>query len=167
MGIRAFAVAITVGVPSVAAAAPNDTSTIIVTYVNSLDRLNPSPQKGIITQMNLTVALSGQNTIQEKRDSRSGRNSRQSGSVLTLGGSATEAGERWRVTGPKQLVRRSEFPQNWTIITITVTGEKSCQAKIEYHLKPGFSTYTFRRLVSREIAYYSRAEVTSATCQIQ
>jgi hypothetical protein len=65
------------------------------------------------------------------------------------------------------LVRRLEFPQSWTIATITVTGNSSCRATIQHVLKPGFREYSFRRLQGGGIAYYDRPRVISSTCEIQ
>jgi hypothetical protein len=153
--------------PSVAQSQANKPVTIRVNYSNVVDRAKPDPKQGIVTNHSLTVTLSGFNNVQEQWDSRSGRSSRQSSSARILGGSETERGGTWKVAGPEQLVRRIDYPQNWTVITIRVTGQTSCEAKIDYVLKPGFKIFTFRRLLSREIAYYSRAQALQSTCQIQ
>jgi hypothetical protein len=141
--------------------------TIHVKYINKFDRLLPNPRDGIVSEHNLTVILSGANEVVEKWDSRSGQLTRQSASQRVLGGSDSERGGRWQVVGPKQLVRRIEYPQNSTIITITVTGEKSCQAAIDYVLKPGYREFTLRMMANQQLAYYRNVRTISSSCEIQ
>ena len=148
-------------------AATGGAATIRVSYETSINRLRPEPQSGIVTQHNFTVVLSGTKNIEERWDVKVGGNSRQSASVKVLGGSSSEKGGQWRVGNANQLIRRAEYPQNWSITTITLTGPTSCQAAIKNTLKPGFKEYTFRRHLSREIAFYDKPQVKSLTCQIQ
>jgi hypothetical protein len=143
------------------AAASHRDVTIRINYSNTVNRLRPDPEDRLITNHSLTVVLSGLRNIEEKWNSRVGRSARRSSSVRVLGG-----GE-WRVQGQNSLVRQIEYPQNWTIITVTVTDDKSCKATIDYVLKPGYREFTFPRFRSREIAYYSEAKTTSSTCQIE
>jgi hypothetical protein len=151
------------GSPSHAA---SDSVTIRISYSTTIDRARPAPHNGIVTSHSLTVILSGLKNVEEKNDSQSGRSTRQSSKLHVLGGRDKEGGGIWHVLGPKQLVRRIEYPQNWSIMTVTVTGEQSCQVTIQHVLKPGYREFTLKRFVSREIAYYSRVTVTSSSCQI-
>jgi hypothetical protein len=165
--MRTIVVAIVLLVLPMAGANPSSAATIRVTYTTSVDRVRPDPKNGIIGHHSLTITLSGKNTVQEIKDSRSGSSSHRSASNLTLGGGTDNEGGRWRVASATQLVRRSDNPNGSRIVTITMTGQTSCQATVNIVLKPGFAVHTMRRLVSREFAYYSRAEVVDAACEVQ
>lgn len=139
--------------------------TIIARYVNSLDRVEPEPQSGIVTRHELTVVLSGGKQIAENWNNQAGRTVNRSASIRILG----ETGERggaWRVMPGNKLQRSIDYPQNTTLLTIAVDGQ-SCRLDIAYHLKPGFSDYTFRRARSREWAHYREPKAVSRECAIQ
>jgi uncharacterized protein (DUF2147 family) len=70
------------------------------------------------------------------------------------------------VLGPKRLVRQIDYPQNRTVITISVTGEKSCQATIGHVLKPGYREFTFPRVGNRQIAFFTQPRAAGSTRQI-
>jgi hypothetical protein len=152
--VASVAAIYTLSAPSVVVAATNSSPTIRVAHTVSVDRVRPSPKKGIVAHHNYTVTLSGENTVTTKRDSRSGRDSSQQQSSRNLG-VAGKKGALWTVASSNEIVRRLDYPQSYQILRITVTGPNTCVAKVDYVLKPGFTEYTLPRLVSGEIAYYT------------
>jgi hypothetical protein len=145
-------------------AASNGSVIIHVSFAATLNRVRPNPKAGIIDHVSLTLVLSGTNTVDEKWDERAGRAEHQSGSVRVLGG---DTGGRWQVVNAKKLIKRLQRPQNWSIYTVTVTGNKSCRATVNYVLKPGYREFTFRLWSTGQIAYYNNIRATNITCTIE
>jgi hypothetical protein len=148
-------------------AAQDGVVTIRVSYSYRVDRIRPEPESGILQNRSLSMVLSGPKDIEEHWAEQSPRRRYQSTSRRVLGGGDSETGGRWHVLGPKRLVRQIDYPQNWTIITIAVGGEKSCSATIGHVLKPGYREFTFPRVGDRRIAYFTQPRVVESSCQIE
>jgi hypothetical protein len=148
-------------------AAQDGSVTIRVSYSYVVDRIRPEPQSGIRQNRNLVVVLPGAKNIEEHWSEQSPGRQYQNTSRRVLGGSDSETGGRWHVLGPKRLVRQIDYPQNSTVITVSVTGERSCQVTIGHVLKPGYREFTFPRVGSRQIAYFNQPRAVESTCQIE
>ena len=131
---------------------------IHVVYHNYYERVRPSQWAGGSDQ-EMTLILSGKNSVREVFSASYGRFSDSWSSSGTLG----EA--RWRVVGPNLLQRTKDLPQCTRIDTIDIQGD-GCQARWEYRLKPGFTEYEIKSVVSKQWAFYSEARMVSSTCDI-
>lgn len=81
-----------------------------------------------------------------------------------LGGPPTEAragSASLRVTGRKSLRAIRDYPNNRLVVDIKVVGS-SCTIKIENHLKPGKTQYTFPTLLG--LAYCAKPKITKTSC---
>jgi hypothetical protein len=81
-----------------------------------------------------------------------------------LGGRPTEApggSASLSVAGRHTLRAVREYPNNYTVVTLTVIGN-SCSMKVEDRLKPGKRQYTFHTSVG--LAYCSKPHITRAEC---
>lgn len=150
--------------PGTASAAEGQV-TITGVYVNILDRIAPRPRSGIESRHEFTIVLSNGKQVTENWNRQSGRTVRRSSSVKILGETG-ESGGAWRVVSGDKLQRSFDYPQNITLLTVSVSGQ-SCQLSTEYRLKPGFADYTFRRSRSREWANYDKPRTISTSCVIQ
>jgi hypothetical protein len=81
-----------------------------------------------------------------------------------LGGRPTEApggSASLSVAGKHTLRAIREYPNNYTVVTLTVIGN-SCSMRVEDRLKPGKRQYTFQTSVG--LAYCSKPQITRAEC---
>jgi hypothetical protein len=148
-------------------ACAQDRVTIDGFYENRVTRLRPQPKREIVAQYRVSVVLSAGNQVDESWDSTAGRTRRTKRSTRVLGGSTEETGGSWRVLAENQLQRTIDYPQNVTIITITVNDDRTCKLTTEYELKSGFTEYMFRRWASREWAYFTQPQTMSTRCSIR
>lgn len=152
---------------STSAVAQSDSVTIRAGYVTVQDRVRPDPRTGIRTRHEITILLSGRNRIDERWDSRSGRLSRNSAHVKTLGGSAGEGSEAWRVLPGNRIRRTINREQSTTTLTISVTDQDRCELDVRYQLKPGYSEIKARMMAREEWGYYVNARAVDMSCRVE
>jgi len=110
------------------------------------------------------ITLSGRNSVHEEWTSRSDRNLRtESERDRELG--KTEDRGVWRVLGANRLERTKDHRQHQLILTIT-THEKSCDLRVEYRLKPGYSDVLAKRADNGQWAHFSLPRVLAQSCEI-
>ena len=145
--------------PSQAGFAQQGETKIHVVFQNYYERVRPGYAAGIVTE-DMTVILSGKNSVQEVYTS-SNRQASQSWNTENALGSG-----RWRVAGPNKLVKTVRRSQSVRTDVIEVSGS-TCTATAKFELLPGFSEYEIYSIVLRAPAYYRQARMESSTCEIK
>jgi hypothetical protein len=136
-------------------------------YSATFDRLAPSPRSGITYSHSFDVTLSGDNSVSESADRRSGRAIDNFNRRRVLGQSGSDGSHlEWRVVGPHKLQRVSNHRQSISRMTITVEGNR-CRFDVSYSLKPGYREFIFPMIGSDTMGKYTRPRVTSTTCSIR
>jgi hypothetical protein len=144
-----------------------DSVTLRASYTVELDMLEPRRISGLRATHTVTVRLSGLNRIDESWDSRAGRKRGSSASVRVLGGASSERGNSWRVAPGNRLVRTINWPRNVITITLTVDHADRCSIEVTQRLKPGFSTFRYKRISTGEWATYAQSRVVASECRVE
>jgi hypothetical protein len=142
-----------------AALAAQGATTIHVVFRNYYERVRPGYAAGVVNE-EMTVVLSGKNSVQETYTSSSPQASQSWNNSATLGDS------RWRVAGPNKLVRTLRSPQSVRTDVIEVHGT-SCTASARFELLPGFSEYTIYSILLHAPAFYRQARMESSACDVR
>ncbi len=135
-----------------------------LTFDQVFDRISPFP-KLTTTHKEIEISINGKGQIQSKRDSTSGRWNELSArkeEKLKLG---PNEGQEWRVVSKDKLIYIVDYPTFREAILLTLNGT-SCNAEVDFELKPGFSDYRYTRIngepaVARSAAAYRIACVIS------
>jgi hypothetical protein len=140
---------------------PSGVTKITLTWTDSMDRIEPQPQKNILLQRNGTLVLNNGKTIDQRTQTSYG------GSVRWDNTFQTSLGKDWRVVGPNVLRRTDKFPNNVQIQQVTVNGN-TCTLTITHKLASGAPYYIFP-MVSQpgKAGHYSKFEVFNPVCKIE
>jgi hypothetical protein len=166
--IRAAMAAALFFVEAGAAHAQNAVTQIDFSINYLFNSLRPDPRDNIPVTHTYSITLSGAGRVDEKRQAQSGAASYASQLTRVLGESSSEGktGGAWRVAGPNKLVRQRNLPQSAETLTVSVKGQ-SCDVTVDNRLKPGFSEFEYSSIRTGEWQYFSRPQVTSASCAIR
>lgn len=147
--------------------AQNTVFDISMTFV--YDRLPPSPYPGIRNNVSLTVTLSGRNTVSAQRTRNVGRYAESGHASSTLGGGAGAGGRgaAWRVVNSSTIQGTTVEQASIRVITITTTGGNSCAVSVSERLKPGATTYQYRRMDGGGMGNFTRPELVSSSCTVR
>jgi hypothetical protein len=144
-----------------------DSVTIDASYDMVFDRLRPNPRAAIQAHHTVRVRLSADKKVAEEWFNTTSGLVRRPAYSRVLGERSPEGGVgEWQVAGPSELRRVLNFPQNITTLTISVTGTE-CSLRVSFLLKPNFSEFTYRRVRTREWAYYSQPRILKTQCAIR
>ena len=163
----ALALALATGGAPATVLAQSDAVTLRASYTIALDMLEPLRMSGLSATHTVTARLSGLNRIEESWDSRAGSTRRSSSSVRVLGGASSEGGNSWRVAPGNRLVRTVNWPQSVTTITLKVDRADRCSVEVTQRLKPGFSTFRYKRISTGEWATYAQPRIVSSECRVE
>ena len=132
---------------------------IHVVFQNYYERVRPGYAAGTTTE-DMTVILSGKNSVQEIYNARNplGSQSWNWGHVLGSG--------QWRVAGPNKLVKTVRRSQSVRTDVIEVHGS-TCTATARFELLPGFSEYEIYSIGLHAPAFFRQARMESSTCEIK
>ena len=141
------------------AEATEKVTTIDVNYDSVMDQVRPQIKTGVAAHRSFEVSLSTTGKIVESgrlgdpvNEQRLGRD---------------DADVSWRVASANKLIRIQRNPQSIRTIAITILPGNSCQSEAVEQLKPGFSEYMFVGGANHELRYYSRYQITNASCSIR
>ena len=155
--IRTLSAAILIVLPY-AGEAQQGATKIHVVFQNYYERVRPGYAAGIVNE-EMTVILSGKNTVQEAYTSSNNQASQSWNTNGALGGG------RWRVAGPNRLVRTLRWSQSVRTDVIEVNGS-TCKASAKFELLPGFSEYEIYSITLHGPAFYRQARMEGSTCEI-
>lgn len=144
--------------PSQVGFAQQGVTRIYVVFQNYYERVRPGYAAGIVNE-EMTVLLSGKNSVQETYTSSNSQATQSWNSNNTLGSG------RWRVAGANKLVRTIRTLQSIRTDVILVSGS-SCTASAKFELLPGFSEYEIYSIGLHALAYYKQARMQGSTCAI-
>lgn len=133
---------------------------IKINYSLMYDRLRPEPQKNVVVNQAMDVALEESGAINEALVRSAGSVSDQFKTGARLGGGL------WEVVGENELRRTFDQPQSTFVITIK-TQDKTCTVEPKFTLKPGFTEYKFRRITDGTFAFFTEPKIQSTGCVIQ
>jgi hypothetical protein len=165
----AFVLIWTIGLGATAFAQADRATTILVSIVETHDRLTPTPKPGIIKQREFTVLLKPNKQIEE-----SWVQTDVTGEVHSDPGGAhsTSMGENdgkavWHVLANNQLQRVAQTREQLMIWNLSIGANKECRVSVKYLLKQG-AGFTTGKIAGTDIeATFSHSQVVSASCSIQ
>jgi hypothetical protein len=131
-----------------------------INYSLVYDRLRPEPQKNVVVNQTMDVALEESGAVNESLVRSAGSFSDQFKKGAKLGG-----GE-WEVVGENELRRTFDQPQSTFVITIK-TQDKTCTVEPKFTLKSGFTEYKFKRITDGTFAFFTEPKIQSTRCVIQ
>jgi hypothetical protein len=140
---------------------PSVVTKITLTWTESFDRIEPQPQKNILLQQNATLLLNNSKTINHRLQTSYG------GAVRWDETFQFSLGKDWRVLGPNVLRRTNRFPNDVTILQVTVNGN-TCTLTITTKLESG-APYYIRPMISQpgKAGHYSRFDSLNPVCKIE
>ena len=136
--------------------------TITITYDQKLDLISPQSIPNIHAQDQFVVVLRDDGSIHEQANFIAGKSQRSEVSEKGLG--KTHGG--WHVSSRNVLTKIMEGPQSTRTITVTVEGT-SCHIAVVNRLKPGFSTYKYKRASNGQWGEFTNVSVTGTSCSIR
>lgn len=141
-------------------AAAQGTTLIQLSWVDSFDRIQPSPRSGVLLSKNLTLVLSDGNRVTENYSASSNRFSKEWSHDMSLG-------EGWRVESANTLMRQDTFPNSVRIYRVVISGS-SCSLTITNQLT-GPPSYFIRPMLSQpgKAGHYSRWDELNPRCSIK
>ena len=145
--------------PSQAGLAEQGVTKIHVVFQNYYERVRPGYAAGVTTE-DMTVILSGKNSVQEIYNSSNATGSQSWNWQHVLGSG------QWRVAGPNRLVKTVRRSQSVRTDVIEVHGS-TCTATARFELLPGFSEYDIYSIGLHAPAFYRQARMESSRCEIQ
>ena len=83
----------------------------------------------------------------------------------SAGGGTGALGGKWRVVGPNELMRVTNWPNSQTIVYVTVSGQ-TCVARVEARLNPGKRVYLLRSVTDGSLTEYTDPRYTDVRCSI-
>jgi hypothetical protein len=136
--------------------------TITITYDQKLDLISPEAIPNIHAQDQFVVVLRDDGSVHEQANFSAGKSQRREVTENALG--KTYAG--WHVSSRNILTKIMVAPQSTRTITVTVQGT-SCHVTVVNRLKPGFSTYKYKRASNGQLGEFTNVSVTDTSCSIR
>lgn len=71
----------------------------------------------------------------------------------------------WRVQDEHTLIRTASRPQHTEVLQMSMSGPKTCTAKLSFELKPGFAEYMMPSIRDRKPLYFSSVDAEDIVCK--
>jgi hypothetical protein len=149
--------------------APTAAAEITVSWTEVQQQVRPQMRTNSVSK-SIRLTLQGGSAISEHFEA---RNMRGRTFNTAAEGRLREGMERgqstvaWRVGDSKTLVRTASFPRSTLSVRVQTLSATSCAATVSYRLKPGFSEYRMRGIVTGEPVYLSSISPQQVACSVR